>query len=36
VGVSNALGRDVLEAAYRAFLYAGLKISGINAEVAPS
>jgi len=36
VGASNALGRDVLEAAYRSFLYAGLKISGINGEVAPS
>jgi len=25
----------MIEEAYHAFLYAGLKISGINAEVAP-
>jgi glutamine synthetase len=36
VGASNALGREVIEMAYRCFLYAGLKIAGINAEVAPS
>jgi len=35
VGVSNVFGRDVAEAHWRACVYAGLKISGINAEVAP-
>ena len=29
-------GRDVVEAHYRACLYAGIKISGTNAEVMPS
>ena len=28
--------RDVAEAHYRACLYAGIKISGINAEVMPA
>lgn len=36
VGASNAIGRSVMDAAYRCFLYAGLQISGINAEVAPA
>ena len=36
VGASNAIGRKVIEDSYRAFLFAGLMISGINAEVAPS
>ena len=36
VGASNAIGRQIIEAAYRCFLYAGLKIAGINAEVAPA
>lgn len=35
VGDGNAFGRKVVEAAWRAQLYAGLKVSGINAEVAP-
>lgn len=35
VGAANAFGRDVVEAAWRAQLYAGLKVGGINAEVAP-
>lgn len=35
IGDSNAFGRDVVEAAWRAQLYAGLKVGGINAEVAP-
>lgn len=35
VGCENAFGRRVVEAHYRASLYAGLKISGINAEVMP-
>ena len=36
VGASNCYQRDIMEEFYRAALYAGLKISGINAEVAPS
>lgn len=35
VGADNAFGRLVVESHYRACLYAGLKISGINAEVMP-
>jgi glutamine synthetase len=34
-GAENAFGRRVVEAHYRACLYAGLNISGINAEVMP-
>ena len=36
VGHNNVYGRDVVEAHYRACLYAGIKISGTNAEVMPS
>jgi glutamine synthetase len=36
VGTENAFGRRVVEAHYRACLYAGLKISGVNAEVMPA
>lgn len=36
MGASNAIGREVIEAALRCFLYSGLQISGINAEVAPA
>lgn len=32
-GVENAYGRDLVEAHYRACLYAGVTISGTNAEV---
>lgn len=32
----NAFGRPLAEAHLRACLYAGLKIAGLNAEVAPS
>lgn len=35
VGASNAFGRQILEDHLEACLYAGLNISGINAEVAP-
>jgi len=35
VGTKHAHGRHVAEAHYRACLYAGLDISGINAEVMP-
>lgn len=33
VGAGKAIGRDVVEAHYRCCLYAGIQISGINAEV---
>lgn len=35
VGTDKAFGRDVVEAHYRACLYAGIKICGTNAEVMP-
>ena len=35
VGGGNALGRDVVEEHLEKCLYAGLKVSGINTEVAP-
>lgn len=35
VGAENAFGREIADAAWRAQLYAGLKVGGINAEVAP-
>lgn len=35
VGAENAFGRRVVEAHYRACLYAGVTIAGINAEVMP-
>ncbi|XP_051986329.1 glutamine synthetase-like [Xyrauchen texanus] len=36
VGADKAYGRDVVEAHYRACLYAGVKICGTNAEVMPA
>lgn len=36
VGTGTVYARDVIEAHYRACLYAGVTISGINAEVMPS
>lgn len=36
VGTGNVYCRDIVEAHYKACLYAGIKISGINAEVLPS
>ena len=35
-GAGRVVARDLIEAHYRACLYAGIKISGINAEVMPS
>jgi glutamine synthetase len=35
VGADNAFGRLIVESHYRACLYAGIKISGINGEVLP-
>lgn len=36
VGTGKVYCRDIVEAHYRACLYAGIRISGINAEVMPS
>lgn len=35
VGCGRAIGREVMEAHYRCCMYAGIKISGENAEVMP-
>ena len=36
VGACQALGRDIAEAHYKACMYAGVNISGSNAEVMPT
>jgi glutamine synthetase len=36
VGANKVYGRDIVEAHYRACLYAGIKIAGCNAEVMPA
>ena len=36
VGTGRVFGREVMEAHYRACMYAGIKISGKNAEVMPA
>lgn len=36
VGTGKVFCRDIVEAHYKACLYAGIKISGVNAEVMPS
>uniref|UniRef100_A0A673WID3 Glutamine synthetase n=1 Tax=Salmo trutta TaxID=8032 RepID=A0A673WID3_SALTR len=36
VGADKAYGRDIVEAHYRACLYAGVQICGTNAEVMPA
>uniref|UniRef100_A0A2C9JSB5 Glutamine synthetase n=1 Tax=Biomphalaria glabrata TaxID=6526 RepID=A0A2C9JSB5_BIOGL len=36
VGSNKVYGRDIVEAHYRACLYAGIKISGCNAETMPA
>lgn len=36
VGSDKAYGRDIVEAHYRACLYAGVMICGTNAEVMPA
>lgn len=36
VGAGKVFARDIVEAHYRACLYANIKISGVNAEVMPS
>ncbi|TYH44405.1 hypothetical protein ES332_D11G192100v1 [Gossypium tomentosum] len=35
VGVDKAFGRDIVDSHYKACLYAGISISGINGEVMP-
>ena len=35
IGTENAYGRPICEAHYRACIYAGINISGINGEVMP-
>jgi len=35
-GAGAAIGRDIIEAHYKACLYAGINISGVNAEVMPA
>ncbi|XP_058097909.1 glutamine synthetase cytosolic isozyme-like isoform X2 [Magnolia sinica] len=35
VGADKAFGRDIVDSHYKACLYAGINISGINAEVMP-
>jgi len=36
VGAGKVVQRDIVEAHYKCCLYAGVKISGINAEVMPA
>ena len=36
VGSNHVYGRDVVEAHYKACLYAGVKVGGVNAEVMPA
>jgi glutamine synthetase len=36
VGADKVYGRDIVEAHYRAMLYAGIQVSGTNAEVMPA
>ena len=36
VGATKVFGRDIVEAHYRACLYSGITISGVNAEVMPA
>ncbi|XP_071571671.1 glutamine synthetase 2 cytoplasmic-like isoform X3 [Temnothorax nylanderi] len=36
VGADKVIGREIVEAHYRACLYAGVKLAGTNAEVMPS
>lgn len=35
VGADKAFGRDIVDSHYKACLYAGVNISGINGEVMP-
>lgn len=35
-GAGYAIGREIVEAHYKACLFAGIKCSGVNAEVMPA
>jgi len=35
IGANKAFGRDIVDSHYKACLYAGINISGINGEVMP-
>ena len=35
IGADKAWGRDIVDAHYKACLYVGINISGINGEVMP-
>lgn len=35
VGADKAIGRDIVDAHYKACIYAGIGISGVNGEVMP-
>nr|AAG40238.2 glutamine synthetase GS1 [Solanum tuberosum] len=35
IGSGKAFGRDIVDAHYKAYIYAGINISGINGEVMP-
>ncbi|GKF79610.1 glutamine synthetase cytosolic isozyme 1-2 isoform X2, partial [Tanacetum coccineum] len=35
VGAEKAFGRDIVDAHYKACLYAGINVGGVNAEVMP-
>lgn len=35
IGADKSFGRDIVDAHYKACLYAGINISGINGEVMP-
>jgi glutamine synthetase len=35
VGADKSFGRDIVDSHYKACLYAGINISGINGEVMP-
>ena len=36
MGSGSAIGRDIVEAHLKACIYAGIEISGTNAEVMPA
>ena len=35
VGADKAFGRDIVDSHYKACLYAGINVSGVNGEVMP-
>lgn len=36
IGADKAYGRNIVDAHYKACLYAGINVSGINGEVMPA